>query len=345
MIDRRVLVDVDRKADDLTGRLAAHPHAEGFIQPQRLPADAEKAQPGGGSRQQGEEEKSASQHGSPQERDGLYFFVSVYIFFIIGTFTMPIKQSICFPIMQPLPDPLPVFFERAAQMGFVAVEIWQRDEHFDALCELARSRGLRVASFVGHDSIASGFNDPAQHERICAELRDSIDAAARAGVPGVICFSGNVRPGQSSEAAIEACAAGLRLIAPYAEAKGVNLNMELLNSIVDHPGYQCDRSAWGLEVVRRVNSPRVKLLFDIYHMQIMEGNLIQTIHENIQWIGHFHTAGVPGRSDIDDSQEVNYRAVCKAIAEAGYDLYVGHEYKPSGELYASLRTAYQICDV
>ena len=122
-----------------------------------------------------------------------------------------------------------------------------------------------------------GLNDPAQHERIEAELRASIDVAVRYGVPGVICFSGNRRDGQSEEDAIAATVQGFRRVAPYAEQKGVNLNLELLNSLVDHPGYQCDHSAWGLEVCKQVNSPRVKLLFDIYHMQIMEGNLIQTI--------------------------------------------------------------------
>src|SRR5690606_1002199 len=130
--------------------------------------------------------------------------------------------------------------------------------------------------------------------------------------------------GQSEEDAEETCAEGLRKIAPYAEQKRVNLNMELLNTIIDHPGYQCDHSSWGLDVVKRVNSPRVKLLYDIYHMQIMEGNLIQTIQDNIRWIGHFHTAGVPGRFEIDDTQEINYRGVAMGIAASGYDLYVGH---------------------
>jgi hydroxypyruvate isomerase len=163
-------------------------------------------------------------------------------------------------------------------------------------------------------------------------------------VPGIICFSGNRRPGQSEDEAAAACVAGLRKIAPYAEEKGVNLNMELLNSSVDHPGYQCDRSAWGLAVVRQVNSPRVKLLFDIYHMQIMEGNLIDTIQNNIDWIGHFHTAGVPGRNEIDDTQEINYRGVCRAIAQSGYDLFVGHEFRPRRDLWDGLREAFAICD-
>ena len=257
---------------------------------------------------------------------------------------MRIKQSGCFPMMEPLPVPLDEFVKRVAEMGYAAVEIWKPDEKFPALAELAQKHGLRIASFSGHDSLPVGLNDPSQHERICAELRQSIDLAARYNVPGVICFSGNRRAGQSDEEAIEACVTGFRMIAPYAEEKGVNLNMELLNTKVDHPGYQCDHAEWGLKVVKRVDSPRVKLLYDIYHMQIMEGNLIRTIQDNIQWIGHFHTAGVPGRNEIDDTQEINYRGVCKGIAATSYDLFIGHEYRPRRELFETLREAFAICD-
>ncbi len=257
---------------------------------------------------------------------------------------MRIKQSVCFPMMEPLPVPLSEFIPRVAAIGFAAVEIWKPDESFPVLAGLAQKHGLRIASFSGHDSLDIGLNDPDQHERIIAELRTSIDLAAQYDVPGVICFSGNRRNGQSEEDAIEACAAGLRKIAPYAEKLGVNLNMELLNTIVDHPGYQCDHAAWGLEVVKRVNSPRVKLLYDIYHMQIMEGNLIRTIVDNIQWIGHFHTAGVPGRHEIDDTQEINYRGLCKALAATPYNLFVGHEYRQTRELFETLQEAYDICN-
>ena len=138
---------------------------------------------------------------------------------------------------------------------------------------------------------------------------------------------------------------GLARIAPYAEEKGVNLNMELLNSKIDHPGNQCDHTAFGAAVCERVNSPRVKLLFDIYHMQIMEGDVIRNLRANIKWIGHFHTAGVPGRNDLDDTQELNYRGICRAIAATGYDLYVGHEYRAKGDVVESLAAAFAICDV
>lgn len=257
---------------------------------------------------------------------------------------MRIRQSVCFPMMEPLPVPFETFFERVAQIGFQAVEVWKPDSRFTALAQSAQRFGLRMASFTGHDDISAGFNDPAQHERICQELAHSIDLAAEYNVSGVICFSGNRRMDQSEEEAWEACVAGLKKIAPYAEKKKVNLNMELLNSKVDHPGYQCDHTEWGLAVVKAVNSPHVKLLFDIYHMQIMEGNLIQTIRENIQWIGHFHTAGVPGRADLDNTQEINYAGVCKAIAQTGYGLFVGHEFRPRKELFQSLCDAYQLCD-
>ena len=133
-------------------------------------------------------------------------------------------------------------------------------------------------------------------------------------------------------------------MAPYAEQKDINLNLELLNSKIDHPGYQCDHTAWGVAVCERVDSPRVKLLYDIYHMQIMEGDVIRTIRENIRWIGHFHTAGNPGRNDMDDTQELNYAGICKGIADTGYDLYVGHEFKPKGDPVEALRQTFARCD-
>jgi hydroxypyruvate isomerase len=258
---------------------------------------------------------------------------------------MPLKQSVCIPMLNQANIPMEEFVPAVAAMGYPAVEIWQIDEHLERFAALCHSHHLVISQIVGHGSLPVGLNDPAQHARIEAELRDSIDVAVRYGVPGLICFSGNRRPGQSEEDAIVATVAGFKRIAPYAEEKGINLNLELLNTLVDHPGYQNDHSTWGLEVCKRVNSPRVKLLYDIYHMQIMEGNLISTISENIQWIGHFHTAGVPGRRDIDEMQEINYRAVCQAINVAGYDLYLAHEYVPKGDVFQSLRKAFEICSI
>ena len=257
---------------------------------------------------------------------------------------MRIQQSVCIPMLCPIETPLEEFLVAVREIGFPAVEIWNRDDNFDELVTLCQRLNLVLASMIGHGNLAEGLNDVSQHDRIEAELRESIGIAARCGIPGLICFSGKRRAGVGDAEGIAATAQGLRRVAPYAEEKGVNLNLELLNSKIDHPGYQCDHAAWGVAVCREVGSPRVKLLYDIYHMQIMEGDIIHTIRDNIQWIGHFHTAGVPGRHDIDDSQELAYGAICRAIAETGYDLYMGHEFKPhTGPLQALLK-AYAICD-
>jgi hydroxypyruvate isomerase len=258
---------------------------------------------------------------------------------------MPIKQSICYPMVKPADMSLDDLFRAGKEIGYAAVEMWGRGDDFEEVMELARKHGLAVAIMSGHDSLPDGLNKRSNHDRIEAELRQSIDIAAKWGIPGVICFSGNRQPHMTEIEAIEAVADGLRRIAPYAESKGVNLNMELLNSKVDHPGYQCDHTAWGVAVCERVNSPRVKLLFDIYHMQIMEGDIIRTIRNNIRWIGHFHTAGNPGRQDFDDTQELNYTGICRAISATGYDLYVGHEFRPKGDVIEALRQAFRICNV
>jgi hydroxypyruvate isomerase len=257
---------------------------------------------------------------------------------------MRIKQSICYPIFRPKDMSLDDLFRTAAEIGYAAVELWERGDDLNEVVETAKRYGLAVASMSGHDSLPDGLNKRSNHERIEAELRKSIDIAAEYGIPGLICFSGNRQPFQSERKAIDAVADGFRRIAPYAEEKGVNLNMELLNSKVNHPGYQCDHTAWGVAVCEKVNSPRVKLLYDIYHMQIMEGDVIRTIRDNIRWIGHFHTAGTPGRNDMDDTQELNYAGICRAIAGTGYPYYVGHEFVPKGDLIDALRHAFALCD-
>jgi hydroxypyruvate isomerase len=257
---------------------------------------------------------------------------------------MRIKQSICYPLFKPPTMSLEDLFQAGAEIGYAAIELWGRTAEFEEVITLAKKYNLAIASMSGHASLPDGLNKRSNHERIVAELKESIDIAAHYGIPGLICFSGNRQPHQSEIEAIEAVADGLRLIAPYAEEKGINLNLELLNSKVDHPGYQCDHTAWGVAVCERVNSPRVKLLYDIYHMQIMEGDVIRTIRENIKWIGHFHTAGNPGRNDLDDTQELNYTGICRAIAATGYDLYVGHEFRPKGDPMAALRETFAICN-
>jgi hydroxypyruvate isomerase len=255
-----------------------------------------------------------------------------------------IQQSFCYPCFKTKEMSLDTVCREAAAIGLKAVELWFRGPDFDELVATAKKHRLVIASMCGHKSLTDGLNKPENHDRIEAELRESLEIAARVGIPGLICFSGNRNEGQGDEEALDVCAAGLRRVTPAAEKLGINLNMELLNSKVDHKGYQCDHTAWGVAMCRRVGSPRAKLLYDIYHMQIMEGDVIRTIRENIQWIGHFHTAGNPERRDLDDAQELNYVGICRAIAATGYDLYMGHEFTPRGERIDGLRRGFAVCD-
>jgi hydroxypyruvate isomerase len=255
-----------------------------------------------------------------------------------------IKQSFCYPNYINAEVRPATVFAAAKKIGYAAMELWARGDDFDEIIGQAKAAGLRVASMSGHASLQDGMNNWGNHERIEAELRESIDIAAREEIPGLICFSGNRRPYQDDREGIEACAAVLRKVAPHAEARGINLNTELLNSKVNHAGYQADHTDWGVALCAAVGSPRVKLLYDIYHMQIMEGDVIRNLRQNIAYIGHFHTAGNPGRRDLDDEQELNYRGICRAIAATGYELFVGHEFSPKGDPIASLAAAYEICD-
>ena len=257
---------------------------------------------------------------------------------------MRIKQSICFPLFKPDSMSLDELCKVGAEIGYAAIELWFRGSDFGEIMETAARHNLAVASMCGHESLPDGLNKPENHDRIEAELIETIDIAAEYNIPGVICFSGNRNDGQSDYEGMIVCAQGLRRIAPYAEKKGVNLNVELLNSKVDHPLYQCDRTDWGLALCEMVGSPRVKLLYDIYHMQIMEGDVIRSIRKAIGHIGHFHTAGNPGRNDMDDTQELNYAGICRAIAATDYDLYVGHEFKPLGDPIASLKQTFDLCN-
>jgi hydroxypyruvate isomerase len=177
-------------------------------------------------------------------------------------------------------------------------------------------------------SIPDGLNRKENHDRLEKAVRSAIDQCAAGGCPNLITFSGNRRGMPDSEGA-DNCVAFLNRVRAQAEDKGVTICMELLNSKVNHKDYMCDHAAWGVEVAKRVNSPRVKLLYDIYHMQIMDGDICRTITDNFQWIAHFHTGGVPGRHELDDTQELNFRFVAKTIADLGYTGYVSHEYKPA----------------
>jgi hydroxypyruvate isomerase len=232
------------------------------------------------------------------------------------------------------------FIRGAAGVGLAAVELVDQ-EYWPLVKEL----GLDIATFVGHSALTDGLNKRENHDRIEAELLANIELAAANDIPGLITFSGNRYEGLSDEEGIDIIAEGLSRVTKAAEEKGVNLCLELLNSKVNHPDYQCDSTAWGVEVCKRVNSPRAKLLYDIYHMQIMEGDIIRTLQDNIEYIGHFHTAGNPGRHDLDEDQEINYPPIMRAIAETGYNLYVGHEFIPKGDPIEGLRAAAQLCDV
>ena len=259
---------------------------------------------------------------------------------------MRIKQSLCFPIFPVGESDLGPFFRELKRIGYTGVEFWGRDslDDFESVVAQANESSLAVVSMVGHSSLTDGFNKRENHDRIEAELRESIDVAVAHGIGGLICFSGNRNPGQSDYDGLLACAEGLKRIAPYAEEQGVNLNVELLNSRIDHPGYQCDHTEWGVALCTLVDSRRIKLLYDIYHMQIMEGDIMRTITTHAAVIGHMHTAGNPGRMDLHDEQELNYGAVCNAIAASGYDGYVGHEFKPKGDPIESARAAFNLCN-
>jgi len=249
-----------------------------------------------------------------------------------------IKQSICFGGFNREGVTPEQVIEAAAKTGFKSVEMVGQQ-----YWGMVRDLGMRVAIISGHKSLTDGLNKRSNHDRIEEELLKNMDIAAENDIPSLICFSGN-REGLPDDEGVEITAEGLSRVAKAAEDKGIVLCMELLNSKVNHPDYQCDYTSWGVEVCKRVNSPNVKLLYDIYHMQIMEGDLIRTIGDNIQYIGHFHTAGNPGRRDMDEEQEIYYPPVMQAIADSGYDMYVGHEFVPKGDPIEAMRTAFKLCD-
>lgn len=223
------------------------------------------------------------------------------------------------------------FLRGAAAAGAEGVEMLP-----DAYWSIARDLGLEIVTVTGH-KLEAGFNDPSRHAELQTEVRHVIDAAAAGGALSVIVFAGNRFGDGADEPAIQACAAGLAPLIAHANAAGVQLLIELLNSKVDHPGQQCDRTAFGAEVARR--SPGLKLLYDGYHMQLMEGDLSRTIKANLDLIGHVHTAGAPGRRDLDDRQEINWRAIAGLLRHHGYAHWVGHEFIPRGEPIAALKAA------
>jgi len=250
-----------------------------------------------------------------------------------------IRQSICGGCLSKAKLDREQTAKLLVEMGLVGRDLVGRSE-WDVL----KKYDLVATMVPGAGSIKQGLNDKSMHAKYMEDFKTNIKAAAEYKWPNVICMAGD-RKGIGEEEGMDNCQTILKEAVKIAEDNRVNLCMELLNSKVDHPGYMCDNYTWAFELCRRVNSPRFKMLFDIYHMQIMEGNLIATIKKNIQHIGHFHTAGVPGRHELDENQEIYYPAVMRAIVETGYEGYVAHEYSPVRDAIPSLVQAVTACDV
>ncbi|RME91147.1 MAG: hydroxypyruvate isomerase [Verrucomicrobia bacterium] len=251
-----------------------------------------------------------------------------------------LKQGVCRGVFRGLKLSLEDMCREAARLGAKGMDLVGPDA-FPVL----KKYGLVPSMVPGGSGIRAGINDKANHAAIEPRLREAIKAAAAAGAPNVIVLAGGRRPDLTDEQGLENSVLFLNRIKPMAEDLGVTLCLELLNSKVNHPGYMADHTAWGVELCKRVNSPRVKLLYDIYHMQIMEGDIIRTIRENIRYIGHFHTAGNPGRHEFDETQELNYVAICRAIADLGFDGFLSHEYTPTRDPLGTLDRMMRICDV
>ena len=229
--------------------------------------------------------------------------------------------------------------KHAAEIGLSSIELLGPGDW-----SVLKQYGLTCAMANGPSEIHRGFNRIEHHEWLVPQFRERIQEVADAGLPNVICFSGN-RDGMDDAEGLENCVTGLKQIVGEAEKHGVTVCMELLNSRVDHPDYMCDRTPWGVELVKRVGSERFKLLYDIYHMQIMEGDVIRTIRDNHEYIGHYHTGGNPGRNEIDETQELYYPAIMQAIVDTGFQGYVAQEFIPTRDPIESLREGVQICDV
>ena len=230
-----------------------------------------------------------------------------------------------------------LFVRTAAEAGYKAIDIAPVE-----YWPLIKEHRMIVAATGGHHSIESGLNRRDQHDRIAKELTANIQQAAKWGVRNLICFSGN-RAGQPDAEGIKITAEGLARVAPVAEAAGVTLILEILNSKVDHPDYQCDYTDYAIEVCKAVNSPRVKLLFDIYHVQIMEGDVIRHLRDAKAYTGHYHTAGNPGRNDLDDQQEIHYPGIWRAIKETGYAGHIAHEFIPKGNPAQAIKDTFDLC--
>lgn len=230
------------------------------------------------------------------------------------------------------------------EIGFSAIDLIG-----PAQWDILKRHGIDCSMCNGAEiSLTEGWNRKDLHATLIQNYSEHIELVAQAGYKNLICFSGN-RDGLDDETGLQNCAEGLQQIMSLAERRGVIVQMELFNSKIDHPDYMCDSSAWGVELCKRVGSPNFKLLYDIYHMQVQEGDVIRTIQDHHQWFGHYHTAGVPGRNEIDDTQELNYPAIMRAVYATGFEGYVAQEFLPKratdAEKIASLAQAIAICDI
>jgi hydroxypyruvate isomerase len=250
-----------------------------------------------------------------------------------------IKQAICRGCLRGTRMDIEQMAALASKMGLVGIDFVRLSDW-----PTLKKHGLVATIVGGAGSIRKGLNDKSMHAKFLKDFRTNIKNAAEYKWRNVIAMAGD-RKGISDEEGMDNCCTVLKEAVKIAEDYEVNICMELLNSKVNHPGYMCDKSEWGFELCRRVNSPRFKMLYDIYHMQIMEGDLIATIRKNIKYIGHFHTAGVPGRHELDENQEIYYPAVMRAIVETDYDGYVAHEYTPTRDPIKSLIQAIETCDI
>ena len=250
-----------------------------------------------------------------------------------------INHGVCARSMRPLS--LEQLCAQIKSVGVGAIDLISPDNW-----DLLKKYGIHCSMCNGAEiSIADGFNEPNFHAQLEKNYSELIPLVKKAGYQNVIAFSGN-RRGMDDETGLKNCEAGIKKILGLAEKNGVTITMELLNSRVDHKDYQCDKSAWGIELCKRIGSENFKLLFDIYHMQIDEGDIIRTIRNHHQYFGHYHTAGNPGRNDLDENQEINYPPIMQAIVDSGFKGYVSHEFIPKGEdKIAALGHAVQVCDV
>lgn len=250
-----------------------------------------------------------------------------------------LKQGLCLGVFGKANLDFEGKCREAARLGAYGIDLVGPDA-FPVL----KKYGLIPTMVPGGSGIQSGINDKKNHAEIERKMREAIKATAAAGAPNVIVLAGD-RKGISDEEGMDNTVLFLNNLKSMAEDQSVSLCMELLNSKVDHPGYMCDHTTWGVEVCKRVNSPRVKLLYDIYHMQIMEGDIIRTIKHNFKYMGHFHTAGNPGRHEFDDTQEMNYTGICKGIADLGYQGCLSHEYNPTKDPLETLEKMLRLCEV